>query len=529
MSNGIVSSEKKEITGKRFDKRRAKYLGIVRSVSVLTVLFLQVFFIAALTYWLRKDALKIYFVVEILSVIVAFALVNHDAYNRIFWIVILLVLPGFGFILYFFWGSARKDFMVNSRLREREREAHARLPKNKWQLEELAQVHPNKIQVSRYIAGDGFPVYQNTKQKYYPIGTCKLKDDFINDLKRAEHSIFMEFFIVYDGEWWREVEAVLIERAHAGVDVRIMVDDFGSIFMDTIGMRKKLRAEGVKFESFKPIHKRISSINFNYRNHQKIMVVDGTIGYTGGCNLADEYVNLIRRFGGSEWKDSMIRLEGEAVWSLTNIFLMMWEDCSRTIELHPEDFKPRWEVYDEGFVQPFSGGPHKAPYNTVEGAYLRMISKARDYVYITTPYLVLDSRMTDYLIDAAKSGVDVRIITPHIYDKWYVYMVTVSNYGKLLQNGVRIYEYQPGFIHEKDIVADDECAICGTINMDFRSMHTHHENGVFLSRSDVVEEIKDNIQASFEKSKEIDYLTWKHRPFLQKVLQELFKITSPLL
>lgn len=512
-----------------FDRRRAKYHGIIRAASVIFVLILQIAFIAGLSYWMQTDGLKVYFVVELLSVAIVFGLVNSEAYNQLFWVVILLVLPGFGFILYFFWGSIRKDFVVNSGLRKREAAALERLPDNKWQLEELAQVHPNKIQIARFLDKEGFPIYQHTKAKYYPIGNAEMAEDFLKDLKSAKQSIFLEFFIVYDGKWWRDIEEVLIEKAEEGVDVRVLIDDFGSIFMDTVAMKKAMKAKGIKFELFNPINRRITSINFNYRNHQKIMVVDGTIGYTGGCNLADEYVNYIKRFGGSEWKDSMVRLEGEAVWSLTNIFIMMWEDSTGKIVEDIDRFRPLWEVDDQGFIQPFSGGPHKAPYNPVEGAYMRMISKARDYIYITTPYLVLDTRMSDNLIDAAKSGVDVRIITPHIYDKWYVYMVNISNYGKLLKGGVRIYEYQPGFIHEKDVVSDDECAICGTINLDFRSMHTHHENGVFFCRSNVVQSVKDNICASLEKSEEITYEQWRNRPVSQKIMQWIFKLTSPLL
>ncbi|MCR4938193.1 MAG: cardiolipin synthase [Lachnospiraceae bacterium] len=514
---------------RHFDRRRAKYLGIVRAASVILVVVLQVLFIMALVHWMTTDGVKVYLAVEILSVLVAFGLVNDEEYNQSFWIIILLVLPGFGFILYFFWGSRRSDFLVNSGLRKREQAMFDRLPHNKWQLEELRQVHPNKIQISRYLAYEGFPVYQHTKTKYYPIGNEDMVADILNDMRAAKESILLEYFIVYDGSFWQDIEEVLKEKAAEGVDVRILIDDFGSIFMDPGEMKRVLRKSGIKVESFKPIHKRISSINFNYRNHQKIISIDGTVGYTGGCNIADEYVNRIKRYGGDEWKDSMVRLEGDAVWTLTNIFIMMWEDSTGKTEENIEKFEPKWRSGDTDFVQPFSGGPHKAPYNPVEGAYLRMISKTRDYVYITTPYLVLDERLRYSLIEAAKSGVDVRITVPKIYDKWYVYMVTVSNFGSLLKNGVRIYQYDKGFIHEKDMVSDDECAVCGTINLDFRSMHIHHENGVFFSRSKVVEDIKKNIEDVMENSSEVKYEEWRRRPVLQRMMQFFFKITSPLL
>ena len=237
-------------------------------------------------------------------------------------------------------------------------------------------------------------------------------------------------------------------------------------------------------------------------------------------------MNRIVRFG--HWQDSAVRLEGEAVWSLTNIFLAMWEQCSRSEEEHAMDMRPRYVMEDKGYVQPFSGGPHRSPDNPVEGVYTRMINKARDYIYITTPYLVLDERMKASLIEAAMSGVDVRIITPRIYDKWYVYMVTVSNYGKLLSHGVRIYEYLPGFIHEKDVVSDDECAICGTINLDYRSLYIHHENGVLFFDSPVVGEIKANILNIMEKCEEISLERWKKRPLRQKLSQMALKVFSPL-
>ncbi|MBR3306344.1 MAG: cardiolipin synthase [Lachnospiraceae bacterium] len=514
-----------KIKRRKFDKRRAKSHGIIRAGSVLIALTLQVLFIVLLAAYLHDYAWRIYFFIEILSALLVFALVNDTQHNQQFWIVIILALPGFGFILYFFWGSERKNFDINSRIRKTEAEAKKRLPENREVLEELASIHPNKIQIARYLARDGFPVYNDTSVKYYPVGDA-MEEEFIKDLRKAEESIFLEYFIIYNGEWWQRIEDVLVEKAREGLDVRLLIDDFGSLFMDVGKMKKELGRSGVQVYSYEPIQKRFASLSFNYRNHQKITVIDSTVGYTGGINLADEYVNKIVRFG--HWQDTAVRLEGQAVWTLTNIFFTMWEQCSKKKELVPENYRPKRSPSDTGFVQPFSGGPHRTPYNPVEGAYERMISKARDYIYITTPYLVLDEKMIDQLIGAALSGVDVRIITPRVYDKWYVYMVTVSNYGRLIQGGVRIYEYVPGFIHEKDVVSDDECAICGTINLDYRSLYIHHENGVFFCNSPVVGEIKKNICDIMEKCEEITYEKWKHRPLIQKLEQWVLHIFSPL-
>jgi cardiolipin synthase len=268
-------------------------------------------------------------------------------------------------------------------------------------------------------------------------------------------------------------------------------------------------------------------LSFNYRNHKKITVIDGNIAYTGGFNLADEYANYIVRFG--HWKDTAVRLYGDGAYSFTCFFLDMWQVVTKKMDIEYSKYKPNVQVQESGFVQPFMGGPHRNPNNPTEGAYTRMINKARDYIYITTPYLVLDQRMLEDLTGAAMSGVDVRIIVPHIYDKWYVYMVNVSNYGKLMEAGVRIYEYEPGFIHAKNVIADDECAICGTINTDYRSFYLHYECGVFLSEIDAIKDMKDDFIRTLDKCIEMDLYTWSKRPIGNKIMQSTLKILSPML
>lgn len=268
-------------------------------------------------------------------------------------------------------------------------------------------------------------------------------------------------------------------------------------------------------------------MSFNYRNHQKITAVDGNIAYTGGFNLADEYANYIERFG--YWKDSGVRLYGEGAYSLTCFFIDMWRMAHKGMEMDSEAYRPAVKPEEEGYVQPFTGGPHRNPHNPIEGAYTRMINKARDYVYITTPYLVLDQKMFWDLTSAARSGVDVRIIVPHIPDKWYVYMVNVSNYGKLMEAGVQIYEYTPGFIHAKNVVVDDECAVCGTINTDYRSFYLHYECGVFMSEIGAVSDMKKDFLQTLEQCEAMDLPTWRKRPLWTRIVQQVLKIVSPLL
>lgn len=507
------------------DKRKAKYYGIIRIATVLLSLILQIVMVAALIAFLKQYAMGIYLLLEIFSMIVVFGLVNEDEYNRQFWIVIITVLPGFGFILYYLWGSQAKDRKLHKRLQEIEINMKEHLLQNPETAEEFEAVHPNKVQISRYLQRDGYPVYEDTDVTYYPLGD-DMEEDFMRDLRNAKESIFMEYFIIYNGEWWQRIREILVEQAAKGVDVRILVDDFGCLYMGVYKLKKELKKDGIKLCSFAPLEQRMESLSFNYRNHQKITVIDSTIAYTGGVNLADEYINQLDRFG--HWKDSAIRMEGAAVATMTGIFLEMWQQAGGE-ETEIENYMPRWETKGKGFVQPFSGGPHRNPHNPVYGVYGRMVDKARDYVYITTPYLVLDYHLRCQLLQAVESGVDVRIITPHRYDKWYVYMVTVSNYGRLLERGVRIYEYTPGFIHAKNVVVDDECAVCGTINLDYRSMYLHHENGVFLANDQSVLAIKEDFLKTLEQCEEIRYDQWKKRPLGQKIVQGILRVLSPLL
>ncbi|MCQ2521792.1 MAG: cardiolipin synthase [Lachnospiraceae bacterium] len=510
---------------KKNKKIKTVYLAIIRMVTVLLALAVQIVFMWMAANFLEEYHDKIYLVFELVGLVFVFAMVGDEEYNQKQWILIMALVPVTGLLLYMIWGNVSKNSSFNKRMRREEKEMLSQLGDSAPNVERYASQHPNKVQIPRYLYSNEFPLYENTKANYYPVGD-DAEGKFLEDLRSAEKFIFLEYFIVLDGKWWREILSILTEKAAAGVDVRMIVDDFGSLFMNIPGMRKEMRAKGIKLCCFAPIHQRIPSLSFNFRDHRKITVVDGNVGYIGGVNLADEYINKEKRFG--HWKDSMVRLEGMAVESLTAQFITMWSSCHKTTE-KLEDFHCTTEIKAEGIVQPFSGGPHHNEDNPVEGAYLRMMNKARDYVFITTPYLVLDSRMRENLIQADRSGVDVRIIVPHIYDKWYVYQVNVYNYGKLLKNGVRIYEYTPGFIHAKNIVCDDECSICGSINLDFRSMYMHHENGVFFSDSHVVKEMKEDFLKTLEVSHEITLEEWKKRSPFRKFIQWLLHLAAPMM
>jgi cardiolipin synthase len=505
---------------------RSKHYGIIRCVTVALAFIMQIALMILLAVYLLRYSVIIYFVLEFISVVTVFALVNNAESYKMSWIIIILVMPVAGLFLYYQWGRKRANSKYFRRLRDTDNRMRENLPQDMNVAEELEIRHPNKVQISRYLRKEGFPIYKNTKVDYYKVGEDVISA-MTEDLKKAKKFIFMEYFIVSSGKVWNDILEVLTQKVREGVEVKLLFDDFGTVTINTYAFRKDMKARGIEMVTFNPIHKDVARLSFNYRNHKKITVIDGNIAYTGGFNLADEYANYITRFG--HWKDTGVRLCGDGVYSFTCFFLDMWQVVTKENNIDYKKYMPTENVKEDGFVQPFMGGPHRNPHNPIEGAYTRMITKARDYIYITTPYLVLDQRMLEDLTGAAMSGVDVRIIVPHIYDKWYVYMVNVSNYGKLMEAGVRIYEYTPGFIHAKNVIADDECAICGTINTDYRSFYLHYECGVFLSEVPAIKDMKEDFLTTLEKCAEMDLYTWSKRPIGHKIMQSTLKILSPML
>lgn len=505
---------------------KGKYYGIIRGVTVGIAFLLQIFLMIGLALLLRRDALNLYLFLDLLGIITVFTLVNNEESYKMSWIVIILLLPVTGLFLYFMWGRKRYNSKDNKRFRELEAEMSKLMPQDEAVANEIKEAHPNKVQISRYLRKEGFPIYNNTQVEYFEVGEVMIQA-MMEDMKKAQKFIFLEYFIVSDGRVWKDILEILTQKVKEGVEVKLLFDDFGTLIINTKEFREDLKSRGIDLLIYNSIHKEVSRLSFNYRNHQKLTIIDGNIGYTGGINLADEYANYIVRFG--HWKDTGVRLTGEGVWSMTCMFFEMWRVTRIQDIFDYEAYRPTISVKEEGFVQPFCGGPHRNPNNPNEGAYTRMINKARDYIYITTPYLVLDQNMISDLTSAARSGVDVRIIVPAIYDKWVVYMVNISNYGKLMEAGVRIYEYTPGFIHAKNVISDDECAICGTINTDYRSFYHHYECGVFLSEVPAVNEMKKDFLETLEKCKEMDLESWNKRPFGQKLIQSTLKLISPML
>ena len=341
-------------------------------------------------------------------------------------------------------------------------------------------------------------LHEGTKTEYFPSGEAFAKK-LLQDLERAEKYIFLEFFIIAKGKLWSAILEILKRKVKEGVEVRVLYDDIGSMSRVHVRYHKTLQKYGIHCMKFNPFVPIVTNVH-NNRDHRKIVVIDGKVGYTGGINLADEYVNLKKPYG--HWKDSAVRLEGAGVSNLVRMFLMLFDlQCKITEDVNrylPESY----EAFEgEGFVQPYGDGPRPLYHRQIgEDVYINVLNAARRYVYIATPYLIIDYRLREALILAAERGVDVRILTPHIPDKKIPFALTRSNYMALIKGGVKIYEYTPGFVHAKSFVADGECAVVGTINLDYRSLLFHFEDALFMYKTKAVKQLEEDMLATFEIS-----------------------------
>ncbi len=346
-------------------------------------------------------------------------------------------------------------------------------------------------------------VYTGTKTEYFSSGE-RFVERFLSDLESAKEYIFLEYFIIAKGAFWNGILSILKRKVAEGVEVRVVYDDIGSMGRVRAGYPRTLEKAGIKCKKFNPFVPVISNVH-NNRDHRKIAVIDGKIAYTGGLNLADEYVNLEQPYG--YWKDSAVRLEGAGVKSFIVMFLKVWHlRDKRALTCDEDEFAlyipQNCEVFEgEGFVQPYDDGPRPLYRKQVgENVYINILNKAKRYVYIATPYLIIDHRMSEAICLAAERGVDVRILTPHIPDKRLAFALTRSNYMALIRSGVKIYEYTPGFVHAKSFLADDEAGVVGTINLDYRSLLHHYEDAVFMYRTKALPGLKADMENCFSLS-----------------------------
>lgn len=502
-----------------------------RIVLISIAIILQLAVLIGIISKFSQYFVYFYWISLFVSMVAVLWIINDCRSNpsyKIAWIIPILLFPIFGGMFYFFFGGKRLSKREKRKMTLVEQKVYKALAPHKGIQREIVNLSELAAVQSRYIESSAYyPLYKNTYGEYLPIGEIKF-EKLKEELKKAKHFIFMEYFIIQEGVMWNSILDILSEKVKEGVDVRIIYDDVGCMFTLPYKYNKKLEKMGIKCCVFNPMIP-ILHVRMNNRNHRKITIIDGHTGFTGGINLADEYINEIRKHG--HWKDSAIMIKGDAVWSMTVMFLTMWEYLKGTDE-NLRKYKNKIpcdaSIVPNGYYQPFSDSPLDDE-NVGEIVYLNLINKAKRYVFITTPYLIINHEMIRALTSAAKAGVDVRIITPHCADKWYVHMVSKSNYKILIESGVKIYEYTPGFMHAKTIVTDDEFACVGTINMDYRSFFMHYECGVWMCKSSVVKDIRDDFLNTLEVCREIKIEDFKDFKWYNALLASILKIFAPIM
>ena len=495
--------------------------------SLLIVVQIGIF--AVILFNISSYSTYLYAAFVLFSLIIVIWLVAKDdnPSYKITWIILIMTLPVVVWFFYLKFGNKTLPHRYWEKIAANEAAHPALFTAEEGDTAALLEEYPRHRVLTDYIRNiSGFPAYGGTQVEYAPLGEDFFRQ-LMQELPKAKKFIFLEYFILEKGLMWDSVLEILRERAAAGVEVCVIYDDFGCIQRLSASYPKELAGFNIKAVPYNPMRPSMDP-SLNYRDHRKICVIDGQVGFTGGINLADEYINKVERFG--HWKDTSVLLRGAAVRSLTRMFLQQWtlNAGSDTLDRPEEEYLTARALPAQGYVQPYPDSPLDH-FNVAENAYLHLIQRADHYVYITTPYLILDNEFVTTLKTAAESGVDVRIITPSHPDKWYVHMVSRSYYQTLIQSGVKIYEYQPGFIHAKMCLCDDEAAMVGTANLDYRSLYLHYENAVLLYHTPVLAEIKKDIEETLEKSRLITIEELRSKLRGTSALCALLKLLAPLM
>lgn len=498
-----------------------------RCVVVAVALMIQVGVIVATITGFNNYFMEFYWVCIAFSILAVLWIIgskSNPAY-KIAWIIPILAFPIFGGIFYLMFGGSHLGKRTKRKLQGLDEEMRRELAGD-CKADILASISEDAAIQARYLETCAMcPVYGNTETEYFPLGELKFHA-MVEELKKAQKYIFLEYFIVEEGEMWNTILTILLEKARAGVEVRMIYDDVGCLFTLPKDYAAQLEAAGihcVAFNRFIPV----LTLRLNNRDHRKVMVIDGKVGFTGGINLADEYINAKVKYG--HWKDGGILLRGDAVWSMAVVFLSMWH-LQRDEDEDFEWFRPEREEYPQakGFAQPYTDSPlDEEPVG--QTVYLNLINRAKRYVYIMTPYLIIDDAMTTALVSAAKGGVDVRIMTPHVPDKKIIFEVTRAHYEALLEGGVRIYEYTPGFCHAKTFAVDDMYGVAGTVNMDYRSLFLHFEDGVLLFGQPSIQAIRDDFLTTQQICQRVTLAECHALPWWRQLLRDLLRIFAPLM
>lgn len=507
-----------------------KFLKILFSrfflVAVTIIAELLLLFFAAYSFNEYFVWLKVVSMLLGIFVVISLMYKKQNAEYKIPWIVVILVMPYTGLLLYIMFGNPKLNRKKTKYIKQIAEKCKKVTIVSEKEDEELKAMLGEYYGMEKYLRATSYMRgFVDSKAAFLKTGS-EFFNDLLKELEKAQNFIFLEYFTIDNGFIWNNIHRILKEKAAAGVEVKMIYDDMGTIGKLKANYYKKLQAEGIKcykFNRFTPI---LTAV-YNNRDHRKIAVIDGKVAYTGGINLADEYANIINPHG--IWKDTAIKVEGKAVYAFTLMFLQMYVSNNKTDEDNSKYFDVEYKEFKDGYIHPFGCGP--LPYYSEkvgEGSFLNLISMAKKSVYITTPYLIVDHTMLLALKNAAFRGVDVRIITPHIPDKKAIFNMTRSNYKPLMEAGVKIYQYTPGFIHSKQILVDEEIAIVGTINLDFRSLVHHFENGVLLYKNACIKDIKADFDELIRTSELVTNQNFKMSKFSQ-VMNALLSLISTML
>lgn len=511
--------------GRKQVEREYSYIPFRYILAVLITLFevlAVIGIVTALCYYVPYFYLAAW-ATEIFCVIRIIASDDNPDY-KVPWLLFVLIIPVAGFMLYFMFYSRTLQNRFIKRLDTLKRQGY--LYDDSAQIAKLQDENPIVASQAKMLCSIGEThLFTDTKQEYFPLGE-DMHQRLLQDLDTAEKFIYMEYFIIEEGKFWNSILDILKRKAAEGVEVKVLYDDIGCMMTLPGDYHKTLKAYGIEATPFSRLKGNADS-EFNNRSHRKITVIDGKVGYTGGVNIADEYINEVVKYG--HWKDTAIRLEGEAVRELTELFRVDFGINVRKMPDIRDDLYPKTEIKEHGYVVPFGDGPHPL-YNCRVGKSViqNMLGGATRYMWMTTPYLIIDNDLSQSIENAALRGVDVRIIVPHIPDKKLVFGMTQSFYHRLMAAGVRIYEYEPGFIHAKSYLADDNQAMIGTINLDYRSLVHHFENGVWMYDCESIKNLKTDMEDTLSKSIEVTPDMLKTN-LLQRFIRAVVRIFAPML
>ena len=498
---------------------------------VLVLLALQILVLLGLFLKFSQLAPHYYIISAVFYIFMITVIVNsdHDASSKITWLTIMAFLPIFGALLYIYTTVDIGHRILKKRVTHILKNTKNKITQDKSVIDKAEEICPDVADLNYYLNKSGrFPLYENTDVTYYPIGE-KMFQSMLVELDKAKDFIFMEYFIVDDGYMWDNILEVLIKKANEGVDVRVMYDGTCEFALLPRTYPSSLEKLGIYCKVFSPVSPFIST-HYNYRDHRKIMVIDGKTAYNGGINMADEYINYTHKYG--HFKDVGVMLKGDAVDSFTLMFLQMWSvnerHCDFSKYLNVGDSPSAGGYFSNGFVMPFGDCPLDE-YDVGKSVYMDILNRAKDYVYIMTPYMIMDGELENSLTFSAERGVDVRIILPHISDSFVAQALAKTHYKKLLDAGVKVYEYTPGFVHAKVFVSDDVKSVVGSINMDYRSLYHHFECATYMYGTRCIEDIKSDYKDTLAKCQQVTYESIKNDKWYIKLIGKVLKFVAPLI